>query len=182
VLLTATGLAVPFGRASAIVGSAPQSVPQEVPAIFRPFYQGYSASEEQLKAARAALPYDRVSLQRSGGMVVPSGAFTLTLSRSGEATLSTDAAGAFGRTGEWVGKVSIFDFGKISHLMSQIGFEHLGQRYAVNQTDLHTFTVSVATAHGAFAVADYGGAGPVELWSVEQSIKGIGSDIAWKKK
>jgi hypothetical protein len=149
--------------------------------VFQPFYQGV-IPDDRLGEVRAALPYDLITLERSGGMVIPGGFFKLTLSKNGEATLRSAAGNAFGRSGEFVGTVGIFDFGKLSHLIGQIGFERLAQRYAVPWTDMQTMTVSVSTPRGVVTVADYGGSGPVELWSVQQAVEAIGHKIAWKRK
>ncbi len=158
-----------------------QAVTTNVPEVFRPFYEGV-ITNDRLEAVRAALPFDRVSLERSGGMIIPGGSFKLTLSRNGEATLWSDGAATFGGSGSFVGTVSIFDFGKLSHLVVEAGVERLAPRYAVGWTDQQTMTVSVSTPRSTFAVADYGGAAPVQLWSVEQAVMAIGHSIHWKPK
>jgi hypothetical protein len=152
-----------------------------VPDVFKPFYQGF-ISNEQAKAVREALPFERVTLERSGGMFIPGGWFRLTLSRSGEATLWSDEAGTFGRSGDFVGTVSLFDFGKLNHLISSAGFEGLAPLYLRNTTDQQTLTVSISTGPKTTVIADYGGAGPVQLWSIEEVVMAIGHGIAWKRK
>jgi hypothetical protein len=155
-----------------------QTSSTEIPAEFRPFYQGFIDSE----AARAALPYQTISLERSGGMVIPGGHFKFTLQRTGAATLWSDGSNGIGGAGDFVGAVDIFDLGKVSHLISQVGFERLAPRYEARLTDLQTTTVSVVGARGRVEVSDYGGAGPVGLWSVQQTLEGIARRIRWKPK
>jgi hypothetical protein len=162
------------------VGVAQKATP-ETPLVFRPFYQGV-IPDDKLAAVRAALPYDRISLERSGGMVIPGGLFKLTLSRNGEATLWSDGGNSFGRIGNFVGTVGIFDLGKVNHLIEQVGFDRLAPRYAVSWTDMQTMTVRVSTADRTVSVADYGGAAPVEFWAIERTLEAIAYNIPWKPK
>jgi hypothetical protein len=169
-----------LGASRSSIGPVIQAV-TPVPDVFKPFYEGFIAIERDA-AVRKALPFERVSLERSGGMYVPAGSFRLALSKTGEATLWSDEGGTFGRSGEFVGTVDIFDFGKLSHLISSASFEGLAPRYARNFTDQQTLTVAVSTDRNTTAIADYGGAGPVQLWSIEEAIIAIGHGIAWKRK
>ena len=73
VTLMGTSVAVPA------VGPQQQSSAPVVPSIFQPFYQGPLVSEDRAKAVRAALPYESIGLELSGGMLVPGGLFRLTL-------------------------------------------------------------------------------------------------------
>jgi hypothetical protein len=159
---------------------AGQSAPVSVPDIFKPFYQG-GIRNEQLEAIRAALPYERVSLERDAGMFT-GGGFKLTLSKSGDATLWSDAGATFGRSGTFSGTVGIFEFGKLSHLISESGLSQMAGRYAKNMTDMQTTTVSVVAGQETTTVVDYGGAGPVKLWSIQMAMMAIGHTIAWKQK
>jgi hypothetical protein len=152
-----------------------------VPVIFQPFYQGPIFPEERLKAIRAALPYDRISLELSGGMLVPGGEFKLTLLRSGDATLWNASGGSrFGPSGDFVGTVGVADFGKLSHLIARGDLERMSRRYATSWSDMQTLTVTVSTPERSVSVADYGGAAPIELWAVERAIEAIGRGINWK--
>lgn len=161
--------------------TASQSATVSVPDIFRPFYQGLIRNE-QLEAVRAALPYERVSLELSGGMFIPSGGFRLTLSKSGDATLWSDAGGTFGRSGNFSRTVDIIQFGKLSHLISESGLSQMARRYERKVTDMQTMTVSVVAGQETTVIVDYGGAGPVQLWSIQQAMMAIGHTIAWKQK
>jgi hypothetical protein len=156
-----------------------QSTVVDIPPEFRPFYQGYVVDPE---AVRAALPYQTISLERSGGMLIPGGLFKLTLSRTGAATLWSDGSNGISGAGDFVGTVNIFDLGKISHLISQVGFHRLAPRYEARLSDLQTMTVSVVGSGGQVVVSDYGGAGPVGLWSIQQTLEAIARRIHWKPK
>jgi hypothetical protein len=170
------GLVTPLRAA---VGWAPQS-DTTVPDVFKPFYEG-GIPTDRAASIRAALPFDSVTLERRGGMIIPSGQFKLTLARNGEATLWSDPAKTFGGSGDFVGTVNIYDFGKLSHLISQASIEKMNRRYATHWTDAQTLTLSVTTRRETITIADYGGAGPVQLWSIEQSMMAIGHAISWRQ-
>jgi len=167
-----------LGARMAVITSASQAT-RTVPDVFKPFYEGVILHDREA-AVRAALPFDRVSLEQRGGF--PRSEFRLTLARSGEATLWSDETKTFGGSGDFVGTVYLVDFGKLSHLISEVGFERLQRRYTLNMTDLRTLTVSVTSDRGTTTIDDYGGAGPVQLWSIEQAMMAIGHDIVWKRK
>jgi hypothetical protein len=162
------------------VAQARQAV-TTVPDVFKPFYQGYIL-DDHIAAVRAALPLERVSLERRGGMFTPCGCFKLSVARSGDATLWSDEGKTFGGSGDFVGTVNIFDFGKLSHLISQAGIETLNREYTTHMTDVATLTVAIETAHETITITDLGGAGPVQLWSIEQAMTAIGHTIDWKHK
>ena len=149
-------------------------------AMFRPLYGGV-LSTAQGEALRQVLPYDSISIERTGGMVMPGDHFKLTLLRSGEATLSTSGTIA-GKPGEFVGSVDIFQLGKINQLIDEAGFNNLLRRYASPLTDMQTVTVTVAKGSTTNTVVDYGGAGPVKLWSIQQALMAIAREIAWKPR
>ena len=162
----------PVGQASVLVA----------PAVFQPFYQGPIISEDRAKAAREALPYETITLERSGGMLVPGGLFRVALQKDGSATLWTDGANRFGRAGEYSGTVNLFDYAKVSHLIAEAGFERMAPRYAVQWSDMLEDTVTVVTGGRRITVVDYGGAGPVQLWAIERTIEAIGLTIKWSPK
>lgn len=161
---------------------SPQGSTAPVPAAFLPFYQGPLVPEERARAAREALPYESITLERSGGMLMPGGLFKLALNKDGSATLRTDGGNRFGRAGEYVGTVSLIDFAKASHLLGDSGFDRLAPRYAVRWSDMTEDTVTVATRDRTMSVADYGGAGPVQLWAIQRTIEAIGLGIRWNPK
>jgi hypothetical protein len=44
---------------------------------------------------------------------------------------------------------------------------------------MQTPTLTITTGAKAQSVLDYGGAGPVDLWPLEQAIMAIGHEIRW---
>jgi hypothetical protein len=115
-------------------------------------------------------------------MFTPFGCFKLSVARNGEATVWSDDGKTFGGSGDFVGAVNIFDFGKLSHLISQAGIETMNRQYTTNMTDVSTLSVSIETAHDTITITDLGGAGPVQLWSIEQAMMAIDHAIDWKRK
>lgn len=146
------------------------------PAIFELLYEGV-LTDEKVDQLRAALPCETVSLQRSPGMVVDfSAPFTVTFRKNGEAELS---GVGFGRSGDFVGNVGLIEFGKLCHLLHDVGFEHMQSRYALGISDLPTETISVTMTSDTRTVVDYGGAGPVGLWSVQRAIQALAWSTNW---
>jgi len=126
-----------FGFSGELAGATWDQRPQDVPLIFRPFYEGPIFPDDRLKAARAALPYDRIALELSGGMLIPGGHFRLTLHRDGEASLSSAGGGSrFGTAGDFEGTVNYLDFGKLSHLVAGSGLDGESRRYRSNWSDM----------------------------------------------
>src|SRR5678816_1700066 len=116
--LTVLTLLVGVGASALALSAGSPSVSQgtaaSAPSVFQLFYQGPIFPEERLKAVRDALPYESLTLERSGGMVIPGGLFKLRLRKDGTATLWTDGGNRFGRAGEYVGTVPVFDYAKIN--------------------------------------------------------------------
>jgi hypothetical protein len=178
-LLVLVGLSITV--LTGAIPAVPQGAAVSAQSVFQPFYQGPILSDEKVQAAREALPYESLTLERSGGMVVPGGLFKLTLKKDGAATLWTDGS-RFGRAGHYVGTVSLFDYAKVNHLIVEVALDQLSPRYAVNWSDMQEVTVTVSTRNRTFAVADYGGAGPVRVWAVQRAIEATGLNINWKPK
>jgi hypothetical protein len=146
-LVAASGWSLSVKPAQSDSRQTNQTRPAEVPPIFRPFYQGFILLDQE-PAVRAALPYERISLERSGGMVIPAGWFRVTLARNGDAELWADKGSPFDRIGDYVGRVDIFSFGKLCHLIHSIGFEQLSARYDARLSDVQIMTVTIATRAG----------------------------------
>jgi hypothetical protein len=58
----------------------------------------------------------------------------------------------------------------------------MGLADGTNSTDSRTLTLSVTTERGTTTIEDYGGVGPVQLWSIQQAMMAIGHTILWKRK
>ena len=60
-----------------------------------------------------------------------------------------------------------------------LGFEALRSRYAVDYTDASTTKTWVARGRRRHSIADYGGAGPQHLRTVEELIDAAASELDW---
>jgi hypothetical protein len=78
----------------------------------------------------------------------------------------------------WEG-VDIFAFGKLCHLVDRIDLRNLRARCQTGLSDSMTLIMRALTAAGETTVED-GGAGPVELWSLQQAIKATAWQTAWR--
>ncbi|HET7840108.1 MAG TPA: hypothetical protein VFM21_00810 [Terriglobia bacterium] len=72
-------------------------------------------------------------------------------------------------------------FARLAWLLEKNGFYDLKANYAGTVTD-SVFETTGATRNGTrFAVEDYDGAGPFELWAIKIAIAGVASSVEWKK-
>jgi hypothetical protein len=152
---------------------------REVPVIFRPFYNGPILPDERLEAVRAALPYDTIALELSGGMVVPGGHFRLVFQRDGSAQLRNINPSLFGPAGNFVGTASYIDFGKLSHLISESGLENGPRSFRSTWSDMQTMTLTAVGKERSISIEDYGGAAPVQFWAVQQAMIAMGRYVRW---
>ena len=172
-----------------------------VPAEFRFLYEG-SIRSGQLLATWAALPYDRIILERSRCMV-PCPAYKVTLHRGAPSGQGETYEDRFGlaelsaivpvannryveffpeRSGEFVGKVDIWTYARLSYLLRKMDFERMSGRYAANRTDQRTITVTAASNANTKTAAEYGAVGPIELWSIQEAIDSVAKGIVWTPK
>ena len=173
---------LPGGSLPPDQAEAAQTTPRAVHPMFQPFYRGPIFPEAQLLKVRDALPYESVALELSGGMLVPSGHFRVSLFRDGRATLWNDSGSRLGDAGRHVGTANVFDYARICQLIFEGGLENLPPRYAVNFSDLGEMTVTVASGGRTFSVSDYGGAAPVQVWAIQRAIEAAGFRIRWKRE
>lgn len=153
--------------------------PKDVPVIFRPFYNAPILPAERLEAVRAALPYDSIALELSGGMVVPGGHFRLVFQRDGSAQLKNINPSLFGPAGNFLGVASYVDFGKLSHLVAESGLENGPRSFRSTWSDMQTMTLTVVGQNRSISVEDYGGAAPVQFWAIQQAMTAIGRHVRW---
>ena len=183
-LLAAALLLAGSWPGSSLLPGAPQLSPpaqRSVQPVFQPFYRGPIVSDEQLRTVRDALPCERISLELSGGMLIPEGRFKLSLHRDGRATLWTEAGSRLADAGDHVGTVNVFDYARICQLIIEARLETLSTRYAVSFSDLQEMTLTVSAEGRTFAISDYGGAAPVQVWGIQRAIEAAGFRIRWKR-
>jgi len=84
-------------------------------------------------------------------------------------------------SGEFVGEVNLFSYGRLCYLLDRVRFTNFNSDYSAMWTDDSTCIVTAIGTNGTKAVSDYGAVGPVELWAIQQTIDNIRQEIEWKK-
>lgn len=157
----------------------------------------------QLKSVWAALPYDSITLERSGCMV-PCPAYKVTLRRGvidnqreryedrlGAAELHArvparnldDYTRQFPeKSGEFTGRVDIWSYARLCKLISAVRFHAFVDGYRAPWTDDRTVTISVTGNGKTKTVSEYGGWGPIELWGLQEAIDSTAKGIKWSPR
>ena len=173
-------------------------VPKEFQFLFR------GGISESLDEVWAALPFDSITLTRSGCRTCP--AYNVTLFRGrlnpkrpesyedrfGQAELKVTRAGRDSdqyrrfptATGEFTGAIDIWTFGNVSYLIQRSDFGRLEDHYPVSRvvTDSATATVSVSGPASTKSVGVTARMGPIELWAIQEAIDSAAKSINWKRK
>jgi hypothetical protein len=137
-------------------------------------------SDDSLKAIRAALPYDSITIHHLGcAGFCPR--FRATLRRDGSATFVGDSLFAT-RTGSFVGTVDVWDYGRLCFLLDRYGFMRLAPRYTTPETEEETIVFFVAHRGAPTKeVYEYGASGPITLWIFHMALDGVLSHIYWER-
>ncbi|MEK7950092.1 DUF6438 domain-containing protein [Luteolibacter sp. Y139] len=121
--------------------------------------------------------YQSISLERTacyGTCPV----YTVILHRDGRAEYKPRAHLA--QQGDFEGEINSYEFERLSYLLEKNGFERMNGSYKAGFTDAATCIVTASSSSGAKKVSDYGGAGPINLWVIQQLIDGIRARTDWK--
>jgi hypothetical protein len=70
-------------------------------------------------------------------------------------------------------KGMVYGFDRLARLILAQGYFNLKDDYSIPATDLPSAITSVVRAGKRKTIADYGGAGPIELWGIEMAIDGM---------
>jgi len=150
----------------------------------------------------AKLPFDSISLERSPcngncpaytvrlyrGTPVPGAAETYE-DRFGRAELSVTRLGEVDfakllfppKTGEFKGRVSLWEFARLSALIGESGFLQITQDTCITQ-DGQTVWVTVNGSGVEKRVRDACGIAPVQVWGIQQAIDAVAARINWTVK
>ena len=136
-------------------------------------------SQVEIEQFKQNLAIKSVSLKRSG-CYGPCPVYNLTFYLSG--TAEYNGIRNVNKKGNYTGKISIWNYGKLCYLIDNIGFTQLEDKYRLRATDLASVTIIVNYKNGdQKKVYDYGSQGPIEFWSLTKAIDGIKNEIDWKK-
>jgi|GEM_PF-2201527 len=127
-----------------------------------------------------SLPYAAIVLERSGCFgTCP--AYKVRFDKTGVATYAGEAVVSM--VGSYTGEITFSDFVHLCNAMEHMNFQWMKDSYEANWTDDSSATVTLYDEDGDVvkSVYDYGRAGPIELWLIQQSIDGIVNKIEWTK-
>jgi Domain of unknown function (DUF6438) len=162
--------------------SYPVSISQAAPPKARadePWPAPYSYIHEGMFSSaaddpRAALPFDRIELERG-----PCPVDTLTFFRDGRAEYLGESDAP--RTGRFTATIDPNTYGRLCCALESQGFFELKPAYTAPWTDDSETVLRVwrAGATTPFEVSDYGDYGPINLWSMEQVLRAVDADMKW---
>jgi hypothetical protein len=155
-------------------GVSNREVAAGVPAEFRALFESPGVRSGSEAEVWAGFPYDRIELERTACYgTCPE--YRVRLFRGGRAELR--ALRHTERTGDFNGRISLSDYGKLCYLMKRLEFDRLPPRYTASWTDAPTFVVTAVSGETTKRVSDYSGVGPIELWAVQQAIDSMAERI-----
>ena len=147
-----------------------------VPEIYRPFFDTFGRTEDDVAVARARLPFDSISLVRTPCYgLCP--VYEVIFHRDGKAEFT--AQENLPKLGKFVGQVRLGTYGRLCYLIENSHFADLKPSYRAAWTDDTTCILTVTRGKITKAVSDYGRVGPIELWAIQELIDAIRDKTEW---
>ena len=141
------------------------------------FSSSFSPYESEME--HSTKPYRTITLERSGQNV---SYLKLSILSTGQANRLKIESGDGGNIERSVGSLNKKDFAKLCFVLDRLGFDKLEKEYLATWTHDATYIVTVQTDAGSKEVYEYGRAGPIELWAIEEILLSIQSRLSWKKQ
>jgi hypothetical protein len=149
---------------------------KSIPDRYRPLYQ-ISLGGKAESIVRQNLPFDSISMSQTEGFGdTPD--FRVTFHRTGDAELL--AVSNLPVLGKLKGEINVWRYGRLCYLIEHSRFHELKPDYRANWSCDSTCKVAVTQGDKRTEVSDYGGAGPIELWAIEELIDATRKEIDWK--
>lgn len=159
--------------------NADDDVPiDELPEHYR-FLRSFGIEEKDYEATKTALPYVEIQLERTEcfGMC-PS--YIVTLRRHGTAEYVGREFAP--RNGKHNGEIDLFSFARLCWAIEKFKLANGPREYSARVTDMPTAYLRVKGRDSdlSFQIRDYGGQGPIELWTIHAAIDGVAGRIKWQ--
>ncbi|MEO9934443.1 DUF6438 domain-containing protein [Rhodopirellula bahusiensis] len=151
-----------------------------VPDEYHFLYEG-GVGYDEIDNAWKALPFTRIELERTGCYgACPS--YIVSLAADGSAEYNGRKYAK--RNGPFDGEVSIGDYGHLAWMIDKFKILNGHHDYSANWTDSATAIVRVTLreSNETIEISDYGGQGPIELWSLFNAIDAVSSRIEWNPR
>ena len=176
-VLCASALLIGCTKAPVRESSSQEDDPAaSVPDIYKPFWgQTFSLADEA--TLRAALPFERVALERRASMTIGPN-YRVVFHRSGLAELDDKGGPAVGR---FTSDLDSYSYARLCYLIQRSRFDTLSPSYTIGAvTDQETVIVTVTDSSGEHTVSEYGLVGPIELWTIQETIDGLRAQTLWE--
>lgn len=85
------------------------------------------------------------------------------------------------RAGRYEGTFNRGVFERLAKLLEAQKFFDMEDRYDVPETDNPSVITSATRGGAEKRVVDYGNGGPIELWGIEEAIRGVVAEVEWRK-
>jgi hypothetical protein len=79
------------------------------------------------------------------------------------------------------GRIWWGEFARLAWMLEGNGFFELKPKYERNVTDAAFVSTRVIRLGKPYEVVDYAGGGPLNLWTIQTSIEGVGALVDWEK-
>ncbi len=131
------------------------------------------------EAVIPTLPFSSIELERTPCFGTCQ-AYRLTLSRDGRARY--EGLAFVKMMGVYTGEVDCVSFAHLCNAMERLNFIGMDDKYYASWTDdLSTILTLIGDGTNLVKrVDEYGGFGPIELWTLQQAVDAVGSRIEWK--
>jgi hypothetical protein len=106
----------------------------------------------------------------------PCPVYTLIIKSDGSFRFAGDA---FERKGKYTGKVRLWRLARLLQYVREIDYFALDERYEVEATDQDTVFTTVLKGDQRKTISNYGNAGPIRLWALQELIDRLLVDAEW---
>lgn len=137
-------------------------------------------NEAKYKKGIEELPYTEIQLERTECFgTCPS--YIVVFRIDGTATY--EGREYVDKQGKHAGRIYSGGYARLCWAIEQFKVLDGPRSYSVNMTDMSTAILRIKRrdTDSAEEIRDYGGAGPMELWIIQNAIDGISSRVEWKK-
>ena len=165
---------------------SPTSQVNGVPDRYQWIYES-GMDEETVSTTLVSLPYTRVELERQrcfGSCPIYVVTFTSTPTEPGSPYLKARYSGVeyVDLTGDYLGVIYLYEYGRLCYLIDKLRLEEAPRNYTSMWTDQSTdvLRITLASTGEVIEISDYASQGPVELWTVRETIDAIAMRAAWR--
>ena len=149
----------------------------DVPDRYHFLYSG-GIAYDQIESVWKSLPYTKIELERTECFgECPS--YVVTYNADGTAEYNGRKYAM--RPGVFHGEVGISDFGQICWMIDRFKILDGPRDYSANWTDSATdiIRITIRETNETIEISDYGGQGPVELWSLLNVMDAVSNRVEW---